>query len=299
MKLAVIGTGYWGSKIVETVKSMGLPVTLYDVNDSLDSIVPSLIDGVIIATPAPTHKDITKRMLRKGINVLVEKPAFMNMSECNEIGPYTANAKLMAGHILLYNEHFDFLKQTVVDKEILHIEHRRLAWGRMQTDINPILHYAPHDIAILDNLLGVMPDEIHSAGIHIIKKTQPDFVTCNLKYGKVSVQLQMGWYYHEKVRDVTVTTDKGTLVWNDAENKSKWISQTIENGRQIQHMDQNKTFTESTSPLQRQITAFIDYCEKDKLPDSDMKHIKRVTYVVECMEKSLKTGEVICPSKEY
>ena len=299
MKLAVIGTGYWGSKIVETVKSMGLPVTLYDVNDSLDSIVPSLIDGVIIATPAPTHKDITKRMLRKGINVLVEKPAFMNMSECNEIGPYTANAKLMAGHILLYNEHFEFLKQTVVDKEILHIEHRRLAWGRMQEDINPILHYAPHDIAILDKLLGVIPDEIHSTGIHITRQPQPDFVTCNLKYGKVTVQIQMGWYYHEKVRDVTVITDKGTLVWNDAENKSKWISQTIENGRQIQHMDQNKTFTESISPLQRQITAFADYCEKDKLPDSNMDHIKRVTYIVECMEKSLKTGEVICPSKEY
>lgn len=299
MKLAVIGTGYWGSKIVETVKNMGLPVTLYDINDSLTSIVPSLIDGVIIATPASTHKDITKIMLRKGIHVLVEKPAFMNMAECNEIGPYTANAKLMAGHILLYNEHFDFLKQTVVDKEILHIEHRRLAWGRMQKDINPILHYAPHDIAILDNLLGAMPDEIHSTGIHVIKQPQPDFVTCNLKYGKVTVQLQMGWYYHEKVRDVTVITDKGTLVWNDAENKSKWISQTIENGRQIQHMDQNKTFTESISPLQRQITAFADYCEKDKLPDSNMDHIKRVTYIVECMEKSLKTGEVICPSKEY
>ena len=299
MKLAVIGTGYWGSKIVQTVENMGLPVTLYDVNDSVDGIVPSLVDGVIIATPASTHKDITKIMLRKGINVLVEKPAFMNMAECNEIVPYTANAKLMAGHILLYNEHFDFLKQTVVDKEILHIEHRRLAWGRMQKDINPILHYAPHDIAILDKLLGVMPDEIHSTGIHITKQPQPDFVTCNLTYGKVTVQIQMGWYYHEKVRDVTVITDKGTLVWNDAENKSKWISQTIENGRQIQHMDQNKTFTESISPLQRQITAFIDYCEKNKLPDSNMEHIKKVTYIIECMEKSLKTGELICPSKEY
>ena len=299
MKLAVIGTGYWGSKIVETVKNMGLPVTLYDISDSLNSIVPSLIDGVIIATPAPTHKDITKIMLRKGIHVLVEKPAFMNMAECNEIGPYTANAKLMAGHILLYNEHFDYLKQTIVDKEILHIEHRRLAWGRMQKDINPILHYAPHDIAILDNLLGVIPNEIHCKGINIIRQPQPDFVTCNLKYGKITVQLQMGWYYHEKVRDISVITDKGTLIWNDVENKSRWISQTIENGRQIQHMDQNTTFKESVSPLQRQITAFVDYCEKDKLPDSDMAHIKRVTYIVECMEKSLKTGEVICPSKEY
>ena len=242
MKLAVIGTGYWGSKIVDTVKKMKLPVTLFDINDSLDGIVPSLIDGVIIATPASTHKDLTKIMLRKGINVLVEKPAFMNMAECNEITPYTANAKFMAGHILLYNEHFDYLKQIVVDKEILHIEHRRLAWGRMQKDINPILHYAPHDIAILDNLLGAMPDELHCKGVHVTRQPQPDFVTCDLRYGKVTVNLQMGWYYHEKVRDVSVITDKGTLIWNDVQNKSRWISQTIEDGRQIQHMDKNRSF---------------------------------------------------------
>ena len=299
MRLAVIGTGYWGSKIVDTIKKMNLQVSLYDLNDNIDAIVPSIIDGVIIATPAPTHINLAKVFLRKGIDCLVEKPVFMNMAEYNELEPYTTQAKIMGGHILLYNEHYEFLKQTIVDKEILHIEHRRLAWGRLQKDINPILHYAPHDIAILDNLLGTMPDEIHSTGIHIIKQTQPDFVTCNLKYDKVTVQLQMGWYYHNKVRDISVITDKGTLIWNDAENKSKWISQTIEDGRQIQHMDQNKTFTESTSALQRQISAFIDYCEKDKLPDSNMEHIKRVTYIVECMEKSLKTGEVVCPSKEY
>ena len=299
MKLAVIGTGYWVSKIVDTVKAMGLPVTLYDINDSLDTIVPSLIDGVIIATPASTHKDLTKIMLRKGIHVLVEKPAFMNMAEFNEIEPYTAKAKLMAGHILLYNEHFDFLKQTVVDKEILHIEHRRLAWGRLQKDIDPILHYAPHDIAVLDNLLNVMPDEIQSKGIQITRQSQPDFVTCDLKYGKVTAQIQMGWYYHEKIRDISVITDKGTLVWSDAKDKSKWISQGIEQGRQIQHMDKNKTFSQSVTPLQRQIGAFVDYCEKDKLPDSNMEHIKRVTYIVECMQKSLKTGEVICPTKKY
>ena len=267
MKLAVIGTGYWGSKIVDTVKKINLPVKLFDINDSLDSIVPSLIDGVIIATPAPTHKDLIKIMLRKGIHVLVEKPAFMNMAEFREIEPYTAKAKLMAGHILLYNEHLDFLKQTVVDKEILHIEHRRLAWGRLQKDIDPILHYAPHDVAVLDNLLGVLPDEIQSKGIHVTRQEQPDFVTCDLKYGKITVQIQMGWYYHDKVRDISVITDKGTLVWSDAKDKSKWISQGIEDGSQIQHIDQNKTFSQSVTPLERQINAFVDYCEQNKLPD--------------------------------
>ena len=299
MRLAIIGTGYWGSKIVDTAEAMNLKVTTYDMNDSLDTITPGTTDGVIISTPAATHKNIIKMMLRKGIDVLVEKPAFINMAEYNEIEPYTANAKLMSGHILLYSEHFDFLKQTVVDKEILHIEHRRLAWGRQQKDINPILHYAPHDVALLDNLLKTMPDEVKSKGVYVTRQAQPDFVTCDLKYGKVTVQLQMGWYYHKKVRDVSVITDKGTLWWDDTTNKSKWISQLVEDGRQIQHMDKNIDFNESVSPLRKQIQAFVDYCENNKLPDSNMAHTKRVTYIVECMEKSLKTGEVICPSKEF
>ena len=144
-----------------------------------------------------------------------------------------------------------------------------------------------------------MPDAILSKGIHVIKQAQPDFVTCDLTYGKISVQLQMGWYYHEKVRDISVITDKGTLVWSDAKDMSKWISQGVEQGRQIQHIDQNKSFSQSATPLQRQINAFVDYCERDKLPDTNMAHIKRVTYIVECMQKSLQTGKVICPSKEY
>ena len=144
-----------------------------------------------------------------------------------------------------------------------------------------------------------MPDQIQSKGIYVSGQPQPDFVTCDLQYGKVTAQLQMGWYYHKKVRDISVITDKGTLIWNDAENKSKWVSQTIEDGRQIQHMEQNKKFVETVSSLQRQIKTFVDYCEQDKLPVSNLVLTKRVTYIVECMEKSLNTGEVICPSKEY
>ena len=68
MRLAVIGTGYWGSKIVDTIKKMNLQVSLYDLNDNIDVIVPSLIDGVIIATPAQTHMNLAKIFLRKGID---------------------------------------------------------------------------------------------------------------------------------------------------------------------------------------------------------------------------------------
>ena len=299
MRLAVIGTGYWGSKIVDTIKKMNLSVSQYDLTDNLDAIVPSIIDGVIIATPARTHMNLAKVFLRKGIDCLIEKPVFMNMAEYNELEPYTTQAKIMGGHILLYSEHYEFLKQTIVDKEILHIEHRRLNWGRIQNNITPILHYAPHDVAILDNLLGTMPDEVHCKGLNIVRQTQPDFITCNLKYNNISVQMQLGWYYHEKIRDISIITDRGTVIWNDELEYSKFISQYIEDGHQKTDTSKDRVFVSKKSSLETEIQTFINYCEKDIKPISNLQHIKRVTYIVECMEKSLKQNKIICPSKEY
>jgi len=294
VRLAIIGTGYWGSKIVETAKSMDLAVRLYDIDDSLDSITPGTTDGVIIATPANTHKNITKIMLRKGINVLVEKPAFMNMAEYREIEPYTANAKLMAGHILLYSEHFRQIKRHIEkeNQQIRHIECRRLNWGRVQTDISPILHLSPHDVAMFDVLLGRLPDSVKATPYHINRKPQPDYVLCDLRYGDVTAQIQTGWSYNEKIRDVKVFVEGGIYDWRDDEDTSHFF--------EYREPDNTRGWMKSTrTSLTRQIQAFVDYCEKDKLPDSNMSHTKRVTYVVDCMEKSLRTGEIICTSREY
>jgi predicted dehydrogenase len=294
MRLAIIGTGYWGSKIAETARSMKLPVKLYDIEDSLDSITPGTTDGVIIATPANTHKNITKIILRKGIDVLVEKPAFMNMAEYREIEPYTKKAKLMSGHILLYSEHFRQIKRQIEkeNQQIRHIECRRLNWGRVQTDISPILHLAPHDVAMFDILLGRLPDSVKSTPYYINNKTQPDYVLCDLKYGNVTAQIQTGWLYNEKIRDVKVFVEDGIYDWKDEDDTSHFF----EYGQSENTLGWMKS---THTSLTRQIQAFVDYCLIDKLPDSCLAHTKRVTYIVECMQKSLITGEVTCPSKEY
>lgn len=290
MRTAIIGTGYWGSKIVETAKAMDLDVTQYDIKDSLDAITPETTDAAIIATPATTHKSITQTMLSKGINVLVEKPAFMNMAECNEIEPYCQKAKFMSGHILLYSEHFANI--NVDAKQIRHIESRRLNWGRVQKDISPVPHLAPHDVAVLDVLLGDIPDKIYCKPFYITRRQQPDYVVCDLDYNDTTVQLQIGWLYNDKVRDIRVFVNDGIYDWRDSEDTSHYFDY---NGS-----DKIQGVPKSTkTSLTRQLQAFINYCEKDQEPLSNFAHTKRVTYVIECMEKSLKTGEVICPSKEY
>lgn len=300
MKIAVIGTGYWGSKIVTTLESMSHDVRQFDINDSTDSITPGTSDGVIIATPASSHKDILKKILRKNIPCLVEKPVFVSMAEYYELEPYIKNNKIMGGHILLYNPYYEKYKDLVLSKTILHMEHRRLNWGRMQKDISPIWHLAPHDVAILDDLFNDLPSYVNCKGYYITKNEQPDYVTCDLEYKDVTVHLQLGWYYHEKIRTVSCNTISGSVIWDDEFKYVKFINQYIENNKQMNDDTKDIVFYDPCkSPLNYELDSFIDYIKNDKVPKSSYEHIKRVTYIVECMEKSLIEKKEICISKTF
>tara|TARA_Y100001938_G_scaffold141510_1_gene211387 strand:- start:5768 stop:6628 length:861 start_codon:yes stop_codon:yes gene_type:complete len=285
--IAVIGTGYWGSKIVAALQNMNQVVEQFDINDSIDKIKA---DKVIIATPAKTHVEIIVKMIKQNKMILVEKPAFMNMKECKKIEKIIKN-KFMVGHILLYSEHFNYIKEHLqyLPKNILFVESRRLNWGRAQNDISPISHLATHDVAVFDVLLGKkIPNIIKCTPYYITQSTQPDYVLCDLTYGDVTVQIQTGWLYNEKIRNIKIFTDKGIFDWKDEINETKYFTGKV-----------SETFSEYKSSLHNQLTAFIDYCDKDVEPVSNFSHAKRVTYVIDCMEESLRTGEVICPSKKY
>lgn len=102
MNLAIIGVGYWGSKIAETARL--LPDTIvktYDINDNYST---DKIDAAVIATPAETHYQVTKKLLEQGIACLVEKPIADSLSKAQYLlGIAEAkNTVLQSGHILLF-----------------------------------------------------------------------------------------------------------------------------------------------------------------------------------------------------
>tara|TARA_E500000178_G_C16952255_1_gene721859 strand:- start:619 stop:1443 length:825 start_codon:yes stop_codon:yes gene_type:complete len=273
--IGVIGIGYWGSKIVSTLKNKNLDVETMDINDDITKIKSK---NVIISTPAHTHKEITKTMLELGKNVLVEKPAFMNMKECKEIETVLkkTKGKFMCGHLFVHNEHLDHIKDNVTN--ISHIECRRLNWGRVQKDISPILHLAPHDVSILDYLINQYPIKIQTTPYYIAKSNQPDYVTIDLQYKDTTAQIQLGWYYNEKVRHVKVFADDTVYDWKDEKN----LTTRLENGK-------NKTvFNQGLPCLSISLKNFISYCEDDIEPITNFEHAKRITHTIEAIEKSMK-----------
>jgi len=88
MNIALIGNGYWGSKLKRYIEENEF-FTLSYVCDSTTGIEHILNDdsirAVVVATPNATHYDIVKACLSNGKHVLSEKPLATKKEQCIEL----------------------------------------------------------------------------------------------------------------------------------------------------------------------------------------------------------------------
>ena len=178
LRVAVVGCGYWGSKHVRVLQSTeGVDqVVLVDARETrLQSLVrsypnapaftslePALphVDAVVVATPPTTHVPLALRAIAAGKHVLVEKP--LATDRCRGAPADRAAAEdraslLMAGHTFEYNPAVWKLRELVQRGDlgdIYYIDTARLNLGLYQTDVNVVIDLAPHDISIINYVLG-------------------------------------------------------------------------------------------------------------------------------------------------
>jgi predicted dehydrogenase len=73
---------------------------------SVDDLVHSGdVDAVVVATPACTHFDLTRKCLEHGKHVLVEKPITTNCAAATELAALARaqNLVLLVGHTFIFN----------------------------------------------------------------------------------------------------------------------------------------------------------------------------------------------------
>ena len=99
LKISVIGCGYWGKTWCVILQSSGYCILCdanqelanqaakaYDVASlSLEELLKSACDGVVIAAPAAQHFELTQRALNAGKHVFVEKPLSLKVEEAKKL----------------------------------------------------------------------------------------------------------------------------------------------------------------------------------------------------------------------
>ena len=305
IKIAQIGVGYWGPNLLRNLvankdcdvrgvadlspERLGFVNSLYPAvkttNDSEEIINDKDIEAVIIATPVATHFDLAIKALNAGKHILVEKPMARTTEEVEEIGRIAKEKGLVAmvGHTFLYNSAVRYLKELVDAGElgdIRYIYSQRLNLGRIRSDVDALWNLAPHDISIIQYLLGdPKPVSVNRQGVDYVQNGVDDVVFLNILYpNKVMANIHVSWLDPHKIRRITVVGSKKMVVYDDmAENKIAIYDKGIDKMAVLgEEMDFDKTGTveythrsgdvllpkiDFQEPLKVEIAHFVDCIE--------------------------------------
>ena len=180
LRIAVVGCGYWGSKHARVLQSTdGVDqVVLVDAYElrlrnlarsypnapcftSLADALPH-VDAIVVATPPTSHVPIALQAIAAGKHVLVEKPLAPTSAEARQLiaAAEQAGVLLMTGHTFEYNPAVWKLRELVHSQvlgDVYYLDSARLNLGLYQNDVNVILDLAPHDVSIINYVLGEPP----------------------------------------------------------------------------------------------------------------------------------------------
>lgn len=180
IRMAVVGTGYWGRNHVRTLSALrgeGVISSLIvcDVDEeraqnlasefdcewttSADNLLAMGVDAATIATPTPQHAPLAISLMEAGVDVLVEKPLAMSPDEAQQVldcAEQTGRV-LMVGHLFRYHAAVRKGAELIANGTlgpVLHIETDRLSVREPRPDIGVIAALAIHDMDIMKDLMG-------------------------------------------------------------------------------------------------------------------------------------------------
>lgn len=297
INIALVGSGYWGSKIVTSLENNPLirKFQIIDVKNgqTIDDI-ESDINTAIIATPLWDHFSTGAKLLARGYDCYIEKPMAETEQQCQALKELQGDRILMVGHIFLYHPAMDWIKANI--NRIGHIQHvdsQRLNWGIYQTKTTPMHSLLPHDVSIMLELLGnnVTVTEVDQAKFS--GNPQPDYVNFNMVINDVSVRVTGSWYWPEKIRKITIIGDQGSIVWDDVANRVDLYTGTV-NERRLSDLVLAESYTPdlTKSPLQLELEHFIDCVATRITPKSDVDNAISVAKVVDAVVAEL---DLDCP----
>ena len=127
------------------------------------------VDAAIVAVPTSAHADVGCALLENGIDVLVEKPIAHDMESARRLVETAAqhNRILQVGHLERFNPGVAALKNIATLPLFFEI-HRLSLFSPRSLDVDVVLDLMIHDLDIVLDLVGKMPEEIRAAGITIL-----------------------------------------------------------------------------------------------------------------------------------
>lgn len=283
-KIALVGCGLWGQKILRELVTLGADVFVYEHSESHKSRALELgavdyifhsppsketknrFDGIIIATPSSTHREVIEPLLALNIPMFIEKPLTDNLVDARAIVA-TAHAQLFMMHIWQYHPGIRMLAEIAQNKEfgeVLQLKSTRANWTSPRRDVDTLWNFMPHDLSIIQTIFGVLPTpkfvstERHEGIIRDIVAVIGDEPTCTIHLSN---------RYDRKIREVRLHCTQGVAILESEQvDHIKLIHGDADSLEKSTRVEQRKFDT--TAPLQIELKEFLDYLNGGQQPIS-------------------------------
>jgi predicted dehydrogenase len=245
--VGVIGCGYWGPNLVRNFVEGEASRLLWicDTDESrlreIGRRYPSArttpdyrrlladpeLDAVVIATPVATHYPFAKEALAAGKHVLVEKPFTTNAREAEELIALAAQSgrTLMLDHTFVYTGAVRKIKEILDEGEfgdLLYFDSVRINLGLFQRDINVVWDLAPHDLAIMDYLVGRSPVALTATGSCHVEAGIENIAYVMLRFADSFIaHFHFNWLSPVKIRRTLIAGSRKMIVYDDIEPTEK------------------------------------------------------------------------------
>lgn len=311
--IALVGVGYWGRNHLRVFNKLGVLKIICDLDKELleerKKEFPHLeittdfseilnnkdIKAVVISSPAATHYRLTKKALEQGKDVFVEKPLALKLEQGQELVDLAKKKKkiLMVGHLLHYHPAIVKLKEIIKKGqfgEIRYICSNRLNFGKLRREENVLWSFAPHDISIIIDFLG-MPEKVSAIGKSYLQKSIPDVTLSILEFKKnQTAHIFVSWLNPFKEQKLSIIGSKKMAVFDGVKNelmiyshKIKWQKNKIPEAIKA---DGKVIKIPEKEPLIEEAKHFLDCIKKRKTPITDGKEGLRVLKILNLCQRS-------------
>lgn len=319
LKVAVVGSGYWGKNLVRNFHELGALDRICDASpDTLDSfrerypdtqtcvsyaeVLNSDVDGVVIATPAESHFRLAHEALLADKHVYVEKPLVLDEGEAVRLIGLAAERKriLMVGHLLQYHPAFIRLGHMVASGELGRINYiysNRLNLGKIRREENALWSFAPHDISMILTLAGEGPESVQAVGGNYLHKAIADVTTTHLEFSSgLKSHIFVSWLHPFKEQKLVVVGQDKMAVFDDTR---PWDEKLLLYPHRINWQgnapipdkaEAERVEIEPAEPLRRECQQFLESMRTGKAPLTCGHEGLAVLRVLNAAQRSLDRG---------
>ena len=258
---------------------------------SINELPP--LDVAIIATPTPFHEEIALELIKRKINLLVEKPLALNPEAARHIveAAHAAGIVLAVGHVERFNPAVRELKRRLKDPKMISIERLSPYSPRIKDSV--IYDLTVHDIDLACWLADSEPVTIHATGSAVLSD-KIDVASTQIKFANSCIAtLQTSRITQDKVRRILVSETerffKVDMLKQDIEIKR---SARVENKTEQGHttyaqetISEIPTIAHSGEPLRLEQENFYQAVRSGGQPEVTGEDGLRAVELVEQIEK--------------